>query len=516
MSGPDITSYDVFPYPGHAFPQTHPERLFTLASLFGMKPAPVERCRVLELACGDGGNLIPMAYVLPASEFLGIDLAGTAIARGNGAIDALGLRNITLRQCDLLEFPPDLGHFEYIIAHGIYSWVPAPVRDKVMAICGQHLTPHGVAWISYNCLPGYHVRSMLRDMMRFHTRHVTEPPERVRQARALVKFLVDSQSRLQLYKQFLEEQLERVLEREDFGFYHDELADVNEPVYFYQFVEHAAGHGLQYLAEADFFEMQDITQPPIVRETLAALGPGHLIAHEQYLDFIKARIFRQTLLCRQNVPLNRKLDSDSIRPFLFSSKNRALSGEPNLAPGVEEEFVTPNSATMKTDHPVAKAATVYLEKCWPQRLSFEELLSGVRDLLSPLRGVSAPSTEEDGEVLAGVLLRLYAIGLVQLHAFNSPLTTQVSERPVTSRLARWQALGGNRVTALNHMSIEFQDELTRNLVLLCDGTRERNAILAGLQKLAAESPDQFAAADITPETLEQNLHKLATYGLLHA
>src|SRR3954464_2394603 len=125
------TIYDDVPYPSIPYPQTHPDRLATLATLFGMRPAPVERCRVLELGCGDGSNLVPMALVLPESRFLGLDLAGEPIRRGRATIDALGLRNVELRQEDLRAFAggadAEQESFDFIVAHGVYSWVPEDV-----------------------------------------------------------------------------------------------------------------------------------------------------------------------------------------------------------------------------------------------------------------------------------------------------------------------------------------------------------------------------------------------------
>src|ERR1017187_2313001 len=137
MSGKEPTAYDAVSYAGSPFSQTHPYRLAA---------APPERCRVLELGCGDGGNLIPMAYVLPGSTFLGLDAAHSAIAQGQEQIAALGLTNVTLVQVDLLE-AANLGTFDYVIAHGLYSWVPPPVQERVLAIASEALPPNGVAYV---------------------------------------------------------------------------------------------------------------------------------------------------------------------------------------------------------------------------------------------------------------------------------------------------------------------------------------------------------------------------------
>ncbi len=170
MDSINITAYDEVDYPSHVYQQTHPDRLATIATLLGMNPAPVEACRVLEMGCGAGGNLIPMAFDLSESSFVGIDLAGSAIAQGRELIAALGLRNISLQQLDVMAFPSELGQFDYIVAHGLFSWVPDVVRDRLLAICRAHLAPHGVAYISYNTYPGCRLREIARDIMRFHTK----------------------------------------------------------------------------------------------------------------------------------------------------------------------------------------------------------------------------------------------------------------------------------------------------------------------------------------------------------
>ena len=157
--------YDVVPYPGFSYPDTHPDHLAAMAILHGLAPAPVDRCRVLEVACNEGANLIPMAYAIPKSEFIGFDLADLPVERGQQRIRALGLANIRLFQGNLLEAGAELGRFDYIIAHGIYSWVPEPVRNRLLALCHELLTPHGVAFVSYAALPGGHLRNMLREIM---------------------------------------------------------------------------------------------------------------------------------------------------------------------------------------------------------------------------------------------------------------------------------------------------------------------------------------------------------------
>src|SRR3954470_6442485 len=145
------TAYDSVPYPGNVQPTTHPDRLAVGASLCGMRPPDVERCRVLELGCGDGANLIPIAHTLPGCTAVGIDLAMSAVEHARATAQALSLTNVSFHQADVLALPDDLGGpFDYIIAHGLYSWVPAAVRDALLVACGRLLAPDGVAYVSYN------------------------------------------------------------------------------------------------------------------------------------------------------------------------------------------------------------------------------------------------------------------------------------------------------------------------------------------------------------------------------
>src|SRR6267142_1438469 len=158
------TSYDEVPYDSKAFSETHPDRLATVATLFGMQPADVEHCRVLELGCADGSNLIPMAVGLPESAFAGIDLSPRQVGDGQATIATLGLKNVTLRVGSILDVGADEGIFDYIVCHGVYSWVPPEVQNRILTICNRNLAPNGVAYVSYNTYPGWHVRGMVRDL----------------------------------------------------------------------------------------------------------------------------------------------------------------------------------------------------------------------------------------------------------------------------------------------------------------------------------------------------------------
>src|ERR1700730_1693481 len=302
---PMQTAYDELPYPGAPFAQTHPDRLAAIATLFGLAPPAIEQCRVLELGCGDGGNLIPMAFALPEGRFTGIDLAGSAIDRGQKLIEAVALANIRLELLDVMDVDAQFGEFDYIIAHGLYSWVPPPVREQILNICKSHLAPNGIAFISYNAYPGGHLRDALRRMMKFHTRDTGSALDRITQARELLQFLVEAHPETEAYSVFLRQELEGFLTRKPEHFYHDELSEHNHRFYFHEFVKDASRHGLQFLSESRLASMQAGGFPSPVIEKLRQFTQDAHLTKGQYLDFLNLRHFRQSLLCHSEGTIDR-------------------------------------------------------------------------------------------------------------------------------------------------------------------------------------------------------------------
>jgi SAM-dependent methyltransferase len=170
-----LTSYDELPYDSHPYERTHPDNLATHAQIFGMQPTDPAQCRILELGCASGGNLIPMAVSLPGSELVGIDLSKRQIADGLQTIDALNLENIRLQAVSILDFELDGSTFDYILCHGVYSWVDHDVQDRIMQICCEALSPQGVAYISYNTNPGWYMRHLVWLLFCYHARLFESP-----------------------------------------------------------------------------------------------------------------------------------------------------------------------------------------------------------------------------------------------------------------------------------------------------------------------------------------------------
>ena len=477
-----LRAYDDFPYDSHSFPLTHPERLATIATLFGMQPVPVERARVLELGCSSGGNLVPMASTMPGASFTGYDLSGVQVSQANELIGALGIGNVTVEQRNILDVKEGSDSFDYIICHGVFSWVPENVQERILSICRESLNPNGVALISYNTYPGWHMRESIRGMMRYHARQFDDSRTQVVQSRALLDFLVKSvDAEKSPYGMHLAGELKLLSATADSYIAHEHLEHWNQPAYFHQFVERAARHDLQYLGESEFSTMvvQNLAAP--VAETLSK-GIRDVIRMEQYMDFVRNRAFRLTLLCHKEQTLDRNVDSSRLLGLHVAASAEPIDGKSDVRSSLNDAYKTSGGFQFQTTAPLTKAALRILAAAWPRAIPFGELIGEALDVI----GVSP--TLNASQRLATDLLQLYAAGAVELHGMPSAFTTSVSKAPRAGTLARLQAARGGRVTNFRHESLALND-VERQLLTLLDGTLGREQVIERL--LAAVESGQL-------------------------
>ncbi|MBV8378714.1 MAG: methyltransferase regulatory domain-containing protein [Verrucomicrobia bacterium] len=475
--GDALTVYDEVLYPAAVFPQTHPNRLATVAFLRGMQPAPIHRCRVLELGCGVGANIIGMAFQLPTSEFIGLDLAQRPIASGQASVIELDLRNVSLHAMDLCDANPErFGRFDFIIAHGLYSWVPQPVRERILAICREMLNPQGVAYISYNAYPGNHLRDLVRGMMRFHTAGFEDPVDKVGQARGLLKFLAESTPKPDYYVAAIRAQFERTLQCVDEAFFHDDLSEINQPFYFHEFITAAFRHGLQFVGEARANELQPGKFAPNVMERMKELEGAPEVVREQYKDFVRGSAFRETLLCHGELKLAPNILVERVRELYASCDAAPETGGESRAE--RALFRRASGAELETSHPLIYAAMKSLWSHWPVALSFEALLDHAR--AQSASGEVGRAGTDELRTLAEALTVAYRAGFLQLQVAPHEVTNVVSQRPSTSRLTRFLLERGDFATNQLHASIKFPDALSRRLVQLLDGTRDQEMLTRDL------------------------------------
>ena len=458
--------YDEVPYPGHPFAQTHPDRLASIGRLYGLAcPAPAGS-RVLELGCGDGGNLLPMALSLPRASFVGVDNSAQAIARARELAQAIGVANVRFELLGVEEYEPEPQSFDYVAAHGLYSWVPAPLRDRVLDLFAAALAPTGVAFVSFNVRPGHNPRQAIRELLFFELEGIDEPRARMAAARKLLAEVCEVWPGGEGLETTLGGQARMLLAQGDALFFHDTLSPVNHAPYFHEFAAHASAHGLRFLAEADFADMQTGGLPDELRVRIA--GAEDPLAREQLIDFLRQRMFRQTLLCHAGAPVDpvphpRRVARLAVAGPVESSRDEETG---------RTTFTASDGARVTTDHPVLVDALTRIGAAWPAAL--------------PIAALAGDDGGEDFDarlmVVCESLLACAGAKLVRLHAHPPALAKRPGKRPRVSPLARLQARERDYVTTLWHTSIKLEDELGWRLLELLDGTRDRAALLAALRK----------------------------------
>lgn len=467
-------AYDEFPYPLLSFPLTHIGRLGAIGRLFGLQTAPPSGAHVLDLGCGCGTNSLAMAQLFPAAQFVGIDYSARQIAMAEEARTAAGLPNAKFLCKDITSAGDDIGKFDYILAHGVYSWVPDPVKEAILRISRENLKPDGVAYISYNCLPGWRMRGALREMMLFHTAGVPDQQTKVVQSKALVELLAAANTADHSYGKFLREQLEFLKGADPSYIAHDFLETDNTAFYFSNFLSNAVRHGLVYLAEAEVPTMLVENFPEPIAKKLKSMNLN-LVAQEQYMDFLRNRPFRATLLCHQDRTLNRTLDAACAGDFHVSPLANLKQPFSPTQPAI---LLRPDGGDWILKDPTAADlfTTVMAQR---NGLPMPALLDGVLERHSGRlagRDVQAVRRELTQILISGYFKKLVDFSLGPF----SQATHKISKgNPEALPLARWQAAKGKRIS--NPRLDMFQpDPFIATLLPLCDGTRNPASLVEGM------------------------------------
>ena len=476
MSNDTGRSYDEVPYGEGCFRVSQPDHLAALAAVLGVAAPPLERCRVLELGCGSGGNLLPMALELPEASFVGVDLSEGQIASARECASALGVRNADFRAMDLAAIDASFGTFDYVVCHGVYSWVPEAVQERIFAICSANLAPDGLAYVSYNTFPGWHERRMARELMLYHNRAGGPAAERIARARSfpgeLARVVLSPES---AYGRVLRAEAEALKDEEDAYVFHEFLEDENRPTYVHEFLARAARHGLEFLTEAGtpglFEGLPAPTREAVERWAVDA------ISREQYLDFVCNRPFRKTVLRRAGRPAAGPPDPAALAGLCVSSDLKPAPGSPVVADESPARFVRPDiEGAVNTNSPLFKAILLALDAARPRALDPAALHAAVAARLAEA-GKALPADREEAEThLRGAVLRLYLTDLVELHVRPPRPAAGVSARPLGSPLARYQAARSASVTSLRRRVVQL-GELERAVLLELDGSRNLDGIL---------------------------------------
>jgi methyltransferase-like protein/ubiquinone/menaquinone biosynthesis C-methylase UbiE len=508
--------YDTLPYPSMTFPQTHPDHLAAMGKFYGMETASPENCRVLELGCGDGTNLNWLAVTLPGSRFVGVDLSRTHIDGARDDLSELNISNVEFYQKDVLDIEEKtFGKFDFIIAHGLFSWVPDFVREKVLSLYQELLNPNGIAYLSYNALPGCHRRKIVSDAMRFHTRKIDDPLEKVQQGVSFTRFMTENTGHLSTYQDILKYEFEGMADRGESHIFHDDLGDENQAFYFSEIVELAEKNDLQYLSEVERFTSQPHKLPAEVVKKLDDISEN-IIEYEQYVDFFLSCRFRQTLLCRKEHKLKRNFKPEKIKQFYVSSNLHPVSENVDIAGTTAEKFTSPKGANAETNHPLTKTALLYLYESGTHRIKFTELIDRSHKLLAE-NNFASKDREKESDITASLFFQIHSLSSIRFHIGRSRAEKNVGEKPKVSEFNRLQAKRDQDVTTFHGLNLSLGDEFMKELLSLLDGSRNLEGLTSELIEIFYADLSTESKSEIREQISEQinrHLDQLAKFGLL--
>ena len=219
--------------------------------------------------------------------------------------------------------------------------------------------------------------------------------------------------------------------------------------------------------------------PPSVGQTLARIAPDTL-KREQLLDFLRNRMFRQTLLVHEGITPNRKVSPERITQLYAASAAAPVRAPADLDTPERVEYRAPDGAITVTGVPIAKSAMTVLADAWPDCLAFDELLARAAERLAP-----AAASHGARGMLASHLMHCFAAGIVELRLRPAVFAIAPGVRPRASALAILRAARDTSVTNLRHEPVPLDAE-ARRVLPLCNGARTRAEIASAAWPADAE------------------------------
>lgn len=479
--------YDAVPYESHPYWQSSPDGIGAIARLFGLRCAAPRHARVLELGCASGGNLIPHAVRNPEAQYLGVDYSLVQIEEGRRRIEQLGLSNIALMHASIAELPDDLGEFDYIIVHGVYSWVAPEIQAAILRTCKERLKPDGVAYVSYNVYPGWKTREIMRDAMLFHTRNIDDPAQRLGHARGMAEYMQQIARPGSMFKHVMDAEIEAVQNGTGSYLLHEYLEEHNRPCYFREFAAQALSHGLGYLGDGMLASMFPANLGDDAAQRLNNVAHNQ-VDLEQYMDFLSNRVFRQTLLVHEGAQkhMRRDLGRAQLEHLTFFGHFQHQVGEDGRAAmpptwkGGWGGNIQPGSVTQQTLVDV-------LNQAFPGSVTAAALEQAVRHAAEASEQAVEPAIDE----LYAVVRALIARGMIRIRTTALHIARTPGELPMADWLARKDVEAG-RAHTTSPLHEPAALNIIETLILpLLDGKHDHAALVEHLLTEEAKDVVQF-------------------------
>lgn len=425
----DADPYDEMPYRSLPIEWSAPARLSIASLLHGGPRSPPGAYRVLELGCADGANLLPLACYASESEFVGIDGARSQIRLAQSRKSELRLSNSEFIESDFLSANEKLhGQFDYIIAHGVFSWVSPVVRDALFDLSAQRLRHGGLLYLNYNAKPGWNIRGTIRDYLLEQTGGERSLPVRARLAQELAaRMAATLNAGDHPYARLLGNEFRFVCESHASYVAHEYLAADNHAYWRAEFQALAANVGLAYVCDADFNYVSGRVPEELVRRAAdirltadSTVDTVDLLSYKQ----LQSPIFTQGSISPKAASTD-EIANLNMAACLASCEPVDGGGHPT--------FRHPNGYEVEARDDAMANALAKLHPLWPSGLCIAELFADVSGAM------------ED-------ILLLHRNGLVELRHHEPSASADRSHA-----LNRLERSWGGYETSAHHVRLDASD-----------------------------------------------------------
>ncbi|MCB0317736.1 MAG: class I SAM-dependent methyltransferase [Bdellovibrionales bacterium] len=457
-------------------PEKHPSRIGAIAKIMGLEAKPIEESRILEIACGAGENLLPIACVYPNAEFLGLDSADKLLKEAKLVAEELKLKNVSFKNYEIGKTKEDFGKFDYIICYGMFSWVAEEIQKSLIQFVKNSLADNGLACISYNSLPGWNLRSSLRDVCKIYDKNSRLPEERIENVKKLLNSLKDLQvDDYSPYGQQLREQLE-FLDTQSSGFiFHELLGDQVSATSIDQFSRLIEAESMYFNGDARLSRMRFLSlSDQQSQESIKHIDVKNLTLSEleSLADVVNPLSFRTTVFSKNKT---KTIDINAISKLYLSSPLVPLSKNPDITGTGAEEFIDAREYTEKETNPLMKACLIFLKDIWPESVALKDLINLAANRFN--LDTDTASTEYVRERF----LALGCMGMADFFLSEPKCLKHAGEFPIAHPYARFQSKETKKVTNYRH-EYSLLDDFQRIMINFMDGTRDIPALQSAMVK----------------------------------
>ncbi|KRA53067.1 class I SAM-dependent methyltransferase [Devosia sp. Root635] len=463
---PAAFAYDEVAYPAPILSMLTPDRLGAAGAMHGWRAPRPQTASYLEIGCGDGYNLIGIGAVTPEGRHVGFDLSSAAAARGATIAAAAGLANVDIQAGDILDYPREGEKFDYIVSHGVYTWIPQHVRPALLELIGRRLAPGGVAYVSFDALPAAAPKAYIHDFLMRELAGVEGLEARSEKAVRLLAMLKRNQRPESRLAGQLDQLINDLPDFEPGYFFHDWLAEFYAPVSLDAFGAAAAEHGLVRAGDAAMYDMFVGDLDDEARATVEACGDDIVRRSELVFALRGAHVFRREMLVRADAPPPRLEWSEAVRSLSFGYSGTREPVEDEAGAGFRYTFGPSNFVIVRD------AATIGV---------IDELLDAAPD--ERMFDQLADATGLPPDMLGAILLKLGTMALIDVHATPQRFVTAAGDYPRAGALIRSMLMNGEVAISLRHRRLVEENIVSRTLMALCDGTRSRDELAMAMAEL---------------------------------